>query len=54
MVSERPGKAALLLPMFTLLTFLCAASSSQGSLCQSNKKPEMAAQHKVQIGRAHV
>lgn len=46
-VREARKEAALLLPVSTLLTFPCAAFSSQGSLRQSSQKPETAAQHKV-------
>lgn len=42
---HRARRAALPLPASTLPTFLCAASSSQGSLCQSSQeRPETAAQ----------
>lgn len=56
---EAGKKAALLLPVPTLLIFPFAASSSPGSLCQSNQeRPEMADQHKVQTvpaeGVAHL
>lgn len=42
-VGEDRKETALLVPVPTLLTFLCAASFSQGSLCQlSQERPETA------------